>query len=74
MKITGKETISFLFNQGCDARVNGMPQSSCPYEDQGSICHWMAGWRHAHDYYGCEVYGRWWFKPLPPIRYERMEA
>lgn len=60
------EEVSRVFNEGCDARLSGVPLRECPYSN-GWERYWRDGWHDVDCCYGMFVRGRWLVKPLVRI-------
>lgn len=62
---------TLAFNQGCDARLSGLPKRACPYSagrNQSLALAWSRGFLDVEKHYGEDVAGRWQFSTLPPVR------
>lgn len=48
------EELDIAFNQGCDTRLAGRPDTDNPYSDEELLRSWNAGWHDVH-----RNWGRW---------------
>jgi ribosome modulation factor len=55
------------FNQGCDARLAGIPPAECPYRvGQESLANaWRQGWQDVDQHWSQDAF--WPHKDLPPV-------
>lgn len=60
--------LSYAFNRGCQARLDGLEccqnpyVKGCPY-----FLQWEFGWEDVDTFWGTLVQGRWRFDPLPEV-------
>lgn len=58
------------FNAGCDARLAGKPQSSCPAKgDSWELRQWVTGYDHVDRFWGIDA--KWPVRRLPEVESER---
>lgn len=45
------------FNEGCDARLKGLPPSANPFSVSNASQHrfWLRGWKHVNSYWGADA-------------------
>lgn len=58
------------FNEGCDARIVGLPIEQCPYlRKSPAYSFWREGWRYTHRHHGmdCLRVTKRLPRPLPPV-------
>jgi hypothetical protein len=69
--IENRDDASHIFNEGSDARKQGLPASANPYENAGGTSsmwyQWRSGWIDRHLNWGRDVRGRWRTVPDPPV-------
>lgn len=55
-----------LFNEGCDARLAGLPYRDCPYSNPVDAMYWKAGWKDVNERWGADA--KWPYQKLAEVR------
>jgi hypothetical protein len=53
------------FNEGCQARIDGVPMWRNPHDKLSLATWWERGWQDAHKNWASWVKGRWFPRLLP---------
>ncbi len=71
MIMTDSERQAMAFNEGSDARLEGLSLKHNPYHGDNPrvLAAWREGWCDVHGCWGMLVRGRWLFRKLPEVRY-----
>jgi len=70
-QLTKIETLRMAraFGHGCDARLAGESELSCPHvADSLARRHWPGGWRDVQENWGSLARGRWPFRRLTGVK------